>query len=75
VGEFPQNENPRLARGRFGAALVGLLLRVADERDGVQPDRCDAADARPAKVLMAAESTLSAITVLLIAPRAVNILA
>jgi hypothetical protein len=55
-------------------ALVGLLLPVADERDGVQPDRRDAADA-PAKALMAVESTLSAITVLLVAARGVNILA
>ena len=31
--------------GWLGATLVGLLLRVADERDGVQPDRRDAADA------------------------------
>jgi hypothetical protein len=58
----------------LGATLVGLLLRVADERDGVQPNRRDAADA-PGQALMAAESTLSAITVLLIAARAVNILA
>ena len=40
--QFPQDENPQLARDGWAPAL-GLLLRLADECDGVQPDRCDAA--------------------------------
>ena len=52
---------------------MGLPLRVADQLIAFSPT--DAMPlTRPAKALMAAESTLSAITVLLVAARAINIL-
>ena len=41
--QFPQDENPELAREGWAPRLSGLLLRVADQLDRVQPDRCDAA--------------------------------
>jgi hypothetical protein len=51
---------------------VGLLLRVANSLAFSPTDAMPLT--RPGKALMAAESTLSAITVLLVAARAVNIL-
>ena len=68
----PGREPPARTR-RLGAPALGLLLRLADERDGLQPDR-RLPLTRPAKALMAAESVLSVVTVLLVAARAVNIL-
>jgi hypothetical protein len=53
-------------------ARSSLLRKVFMQRDRICAPY---ALTRPAKALMAAESTLSAITVLLIAARAVNILA
>ena len=39
----PSGRESRARAGRLGAAPLGLLLRLADECDGVQPDRFDAA--------------------------------
>lgn len=71
--QFPQDENPELAREDWGPRLwdyfyVSLTNAMAFSPTDAMPLT------RPAKTLMAAESTLSAITVLLVAARAVNIL-
>ncbi len=72
--QFPQDENAQLAREGWAPRLwdyfyVSLTNAMAFSPTDAMPLT------RPAKALMAAESTLSAITVLLIAARAVNILA
>jgi uncharacterized membrane protein len=72
--QFPQDENAGLARGAWAPRLwdyfyVSLTNSMAFSPTDAMPLT------RPAKALMAAESTLSAITVLLVAARAVNILA
>lgn len=72
--QFPQDENPQLAREGWAPRLwdyfyMSLTNATAFSPTDVMPLT------RPAKALMAAESTLSAITVLLVAARAVNILA
>ncbi len=72
--QFPQDENPQLARAGWSPRLwdyfyVSLTNSIAFSPTDAMPLT------RPAKALMAAESTLSAITVLLVAARAVNILA
>jgi hypothetical protein len=71
--QFPQDENPQLAPAGWAPRLwdyfyVSLTNAVAFSPTDSMPLT------RPAKALMAAESTLSAVTVLLIAARAVNIL-
>jgi len=71
--QFPQDENPQLAREGWMPRLwdyfyVSLTNATAFSPTDVLPLT------RPAKALMAAESTLSAVTVLLVAARAVNIL-
>jgi uncharacterized membrane protein len=71
--QFPQDENPQLAREGWAPRLwdyfyVSLTNSTAFSATDAMPLT------RPAKALMAAESTLSAITVLLVAARAVNIL-
>jgi hypothetical protein len=71
--QFPQDENPQLARDDWAPRLwdyfyVSLTNSIAFSPTDVMPLT------RPAKALMAAESTLSAVTVLLVAARAVNIL-
>src|SRR5439155_14629596 len=71
--QFPQDENPELAREGWAPRLwdyfyVSLTNSIAFSPTDAMPLT------RPAKALMAAESTLSAITVLLVAARAVNIL-
>jgi uncharacterized membrane protein len=71
--QFPQDENPQLAREGWAPRLwdyfyVSLTNSIAFSPTDAMPLT------RPAKALMAAESTLSAITVLLVAARAVNIL-
>jgi uncharacterized membrane protein len=71
--QFPQDENPELAREDWAPRLwdyfyVSLTNSIAFSPTDVMPLT------RQAKTLMAAESTLSAITVLLVAARAVNIL-
>jgi uncharacterized membrane protein len=71
--QFPQDENAELAREGWAPRLwdyfyVSLTNSIAFSPTDTMPLT------RPAKALMAAESTLSVITVLLIAARAVNIL-
>jgi uncharacterized membrane protein len=71
--QFPQDENPGLAREGWAPRLwdyfyVSLTNSMAFSPTDAMPLT------RPAKALMAAASTLSAITVLLVAARAVNIL-
>jgi hypothetical protein len=71
--QFPQDENPDLAREGWTPRLwdyfyIALTNATAFSATDAMPLT------RPAKALMAAESTLSAITVLLVAARAVNIL-
>ena len=72
--QFPQDENPQLARDGWTSRLwdyfyVSLTNSIAFSPTDAMPLT------RPAKALMAAESMLSAVTVLLVAARAVNILA
>jgi hypothetical protein len=71
--QFPQDENAELAREGWAPRLwdyfyVSLTNAMAFSPTDAMPLT------RPAKALMAAESTLSGITVLLVAARAVNIL-
>jgi hypothetical protein len=71
--QFPQDENPRLAREDWAPRLWDYFYVSLTNSTAFSPT--DAMPlTRPAKALMAAESTLSAITVLLVAARAVNIL-
>src|SRR6266568_9202054 len=71
--QFPQDENPQLARGGWAPRLWDYFYISLTNATAFSPT--DAMPlTRPAKALMAAESTLSAITVLLVAARAVNIL-
>jgi hypothetical protein len=71
--QFPQDENPQLAREDWAPRLLDYFYISLTNAMAFSPT-----DAMPltrlAKLLMAAESTLSAITVLLVAARAVNIL-
>jgi uncharacterized membrane protein len=71
--QFPQDENPKLAPEDWAPRLwdyfyVSQTNSIAFSPTDVMPLT------RRAKTLMAAESTLSALTVLLVAARAVNIL-
>ena len=71
--QFPQDDNPKLARDGWAPRLwdysyMSMTNSIAFSPTDVMPLT------RPAKTLMAAESTLSAITVLIVAARAVNIL-
>ncbi|MEP6893537.1 MAG: hypothetical protein ABI927_07120 [Gaiellaceae bacterium] len=71
--QFPQDENPELAREGWAPRLWDYLYVSFTNSIAFSPT--DAMPlTRPAKTLMAAESILSAITVLLVAARAVNIL-
>jgi hypothetical protein len=71
--QFPQDENPQLAREGWAPRLMDYFYVSLTNAMAFSPT--DAMPlTRPAKSLMAAESTLSAITVLLVAARAVNIL-
>lgn len=71
--QFPQDENPQLAREGWAPRLWDYFYLSLTNATAFSPT-----DAMPltraAKALMAAESTLSALTVLLVAARAVNIL-
>ena len=71
--QFPQDENPHLAREGWAPRLLDYFYVSLTNAMAFSPT-----DAMPltrvAKTLMAAESSLSAITVLLVAARAVNIL-
>jgi hypothetical protein len=72
--QFPQDENVQLARDGWTPRLWDYFYVSLTNATAFSPT--DAMPlTRPAKALMAAESTLSAITVLLVAARAVNILA
>ncbi len=72
--QFPQDENPQLARDGWAPRLWDYLYLSVTNATAFSPT-----DAMPltriAKALMAAESILSLVTVLLVAARAVNILA
>jgi uncharacterized membrane protein len=71
--QFPQDENPELSREGWAPRLWDYFYTSLTNSMAFSPT--DAMPlTRPAKALMAAESTLSAITVLLVAARAVNIL-
>ncbi len=71
--QFPQDENPQLARDGWAPRLMDYFYVSLTNATAFSPT-----DAMPltrtAKTLMAAESSLSAITILLVAARAVNIL-
>jgi uncharacterized membrane protein len=72
--QFPQDENPQLARDSWAPRLWDYFYLSLTNATAFSPT-----DAMPltrvAKALMAAESMLSLVTVLLVAARAVNILA
>jgi len=71
--QFPQDENPQLAREGWAPRLWDYFYVSLTNASAFSPT--DAMPlTRPAKALMAAEAALSAITALLIAARAVNIL-
>ena len=71
--QFPQDENPFLAREGWAPRLWDYFYVSLTNSTAFSPT--DAMPlTRPAKALMGAESTLSAVTVLLVAARAVNIL-
>ena len=71
--QFPQDENPQLAPEDWTPRLWDYLYIALTNATAFSPT--DAMPlTRPAKRLMAAESALSAVTVLLVAARAVNIL-
>jgi uncharacterized membrane protein len=71
--QFPQDENAQLAREGWAPRLWDYFYMSVTNSMAFSPT--DAMPlTRPAKALMVAESTLSAITVLLVAARAVNIL-
>lgn len=71
--QFPQDENPQLAREGWSPRLWDYLYVSLTNATAFSPTD-SMPMTRPAKALMAAESTLSAVTVLLVAARAVNIL-
>jgi uncharacterized membrane protein len=71
--QFPQDENPQLAREGWAPRLWDYFYVSLTNATAFSPT--DAMPlTRPAKALMAAESVLSVVTVLLVAARAVNIL-
>jgi len=71
--QFPQDENPQLAREGWAPRLWDYFYVSLTNASAFSPT--DAMPlTRPAKALMAAESMLSVVTVLLVAARAVNIL-
>ena len=71
--QFPQDENPQLARAGWSPRLWDYFYASLTNATAFSPT--DAMPlTRPAKALMAAESMLSVVTVLLVAARAVNIL-
>jgi hypothetical protein len=71
--QFPQDENPQLARQGWAPRLWDYFYVSLTNATAFSPTDSMPLT-RPAKALMAAESTLSAVTVLLVAARAVNIL-
>lgn len=71
--QFPQDENPQLARAGWAPRIWDYMYVSLTNATAFSPTD-SMPMTRPAKALMAAESTLSAVTVLLVAARAVNIL-
>ena len=71
--QFPQDENPQLAREGWAPRLLDYFYVSLTNAMAFSPTDSMPLT-RPAKTLMAAESTLSAVTILLVAARAVNIL-
>jgi len=71
--QFPQDENPGLARPGWGPALVDYVYVSVTNSIAFSPT-----DAMPlthrAKLVMGLEAGLSALTVLVVAARAINIL-
>ena len=71
--QFPQDENPGLARPDWGPALVDYVYVSVTNSIAFSPT-----DAMPlthrAKLFMGLEAGLSALTVLVVAARAINIL-
>lgn len=71
--QFPQDENPQLARPNWGPALVDYVYVSVTNSIAFSPT-----DAMPlthrAKLLMGLEAGVSVVTVLVVAARAVNIL-
>jgi hypothetical protein len=71
--QFPQDENPQLARPDWSPALNDYLYLALTNSIAFSPT-----DAMPlthrAKLLMGVESAIAAVTVLIVAARAVNIL-
>lgn len=72
--QFPQDENVQLAREGWAPRLWDYFYVSLTNATAFSPTDSMPLT-RPAKALMAAESMLSAVTVLLVAARAVNILA
>ena len=73
--QFPQTRNPQARSTGVGAGVERLPLRRADELGRVQPHGCDAADPSGEAVHGGRGVALvSAVTVLVVAARAVNIL-
>lgn len=71
--QFPQDENPALARADWAPRLWDYFYVSLTNSTAFSPT--DAMPlTRPAKALMAAESILGGLTILLVAARAVNIL-
>ena len=71
--QFPQDENPALARPGWAPGLVdygyvSLTNSVAFSPTDAMPL------SRPAKLLMGVEATVSGVTILLVAARAINVL-
>jgi uncharacterized membrane protein len=71
--QFPQDENPELARPGWAPRLWDYFYVSLTNATAFSPTDSMPLT-RPAKALMAAESMLSVVTVLLVAARAVNIL-
>jgi hypothetical protein len=71
--QFPQDENPELARDGWAPRLWDYFYVSLTNATAFSPTDSMPLT-RPAKALMAAESMLSVVTVLLVAARAVNIL-
>ncbi len=71
--QFPQDENPHLARPDWAPGLVDYAYLSLTNSVAFSPT-----DAMPlthvAKLLMAIEATVSGVTVLLVAARAINVL-
>jgi hypothetical protein len=72
--EFPQDDNPSVARDGWAPRLWDYFYVSITNSIAFSPTDANPLT-RPAKVLMASESGLAAIIILLVAARAINILA